>query len=71
MALAPLLVLSFAALLALQGEPVLPRKLLGTWLEERRRTDPNLVLRPRHQEILRLASERLSEKGVLGIDSLL
>jgi DNA-binding NarL/FixJ family response regulator len=53
-----------AVSLALQGETVLPRKLLGTWLEERRRTDPNLVLRPRHLEILRLASEGLTNAQI-------
>ena len=53
-----------AVSLALRGETVLPRKLLGTWLEEQRRTDPNLVLRPRQLEILRLASEGLTNAQI-------
>ena len=53
-----------ALALALQGETVLPRKLLRTWLEKQRRTDPNLVLRPRQLEVLRLASEGLTNAQI-------
>jgi DNA-binding NarL/FixJ family response regulator len=53
-----------AVSVALEGETVLPRKLLSMWLEERRRTDPNLVLRPRQLEILRLASEGLTNAQI-------
>ena len=53
-----------AVSLALQGETVVPRKLLSTWLEGQRRTDPNLVLRPRQLEILRLASEGLTNAQI-------
>ena len=56
--------LSRALSSALQGETVLPRKLLAAWLEEQRRTDPNLVLRPRQLEILRLASEGLTNAQI-------
>ncbi len=49
---------------ALKGETVLPRKLLSMWLEEQRRADPNLVLRPRQLEILRLAAEGLTNAQI-------
>jgi DNA-binding NarL/FixJ family response regulator len=49
---------------ALEGETVLPRKLLSMWLEEQRRADPNLVLGPRELEILRLASEGLTNAQI-------
>jgi DNA-binding NarL/FixJ family response regulator len=49
---------------ALKGETVLPRKLLRMWLDEQRRTDPNLILKPRQLEILRLASEGLTNAQI-------
>ena len=56
--------LSRALSLALKGETVVPRKLLAAWLEEQRRTDPKLVLRPRQLEILRLAAEGLTNAQI-------
>ena len=53
-----------AVSLALEGETVLPRKLLRMWLEERRRADPNLVLQPRQLEIVRLAAEGLTNAQI-------
>jgi DNA-binding NarL/FixJ family response regulator len=49
---------------ALKGETVLPRKLLYAWLDEQRRANPNLILRPRQLEILRLASEELTNAQI-------
>lgn len=46
-----------AVSVALKGETVLPRKLFSMWLDEQRRTDPNIVLRPRQLEILQFAAE--------------
>ena len=53
-----------AVSVALEGETVLPRKILSMWLEEGRRTDPNLILRPRQLEILRLAAEGLTNAQI-------
>jgi DNA-binding NarL/FixJ family response regulator len=53
-----------AVSLALQGEAVLPRELLPMWLDEQRRMDPNLVLRPRQLQILRLAAEGLTNAQI-------
>ena len=43
---------------------MLPRKLLPMWLDEQRYPDPNLVLQPRQLEILRLASEGLTNAQI-------